>query len=146
VGVDFNFSVQDLYIGYRGKTNTNAGSAPSCGANASPKTSLWSPKCSPGRLTLLCSSTVPRQDRAKYQDEMSQSRSLGVDKTFVIDNSSTLTSAWMELFVLIFEVTECNGIETFLGRSSWCLHVRVKRSLDINGEGGLTGRHRSKWF
>jgi hypothetical protein len=58
VGVDFNFSVQDLYIGYLGKTNTNAGSAPSCGANASPKTSLWSPKCSPGRLTLRCSYTV----------------------------------------------------------------------------------------
>jgi hypothetical protein len=57
---------------------------------------------SSGRLTLLCSYTVPRQDRTKYQDEMSQSRSLGVDKTFVIDNSSTLTSAWMELFVFNF--------------------------------------------
>ncbi len=69
-----------------------------------------------------------------------------MDKTFVIDNSSTLTSDWMELFVFILEVTECNGVETFLGRSSWCLNVRVKLSLDMKGEGGLTGRHRAKWF
>ncbi len=63
-----------------------------------------------------------------------------MDKTFVIDNSSTLTSAWMELFVFILEVTECNGVETFLGRSSWCLNVRVKLSLDINGGGCTNGK------